>query len=61
MVEWLEFHTFYQVLNPELDHFITIVHSQIRKKIIQAWQTHKDTVQKKLQSAITNIHLSIDI
>ena len=61
MVEWPEFHTFCQVLNPESDHFITTAHSQIGKKIIQAWQTHKDTVRKKLQSAITNIHLSVDI
>jgi hypothetical protein len=61
MVEWPEFHTFCQVLNPKSDSFITTAHSQIGRKIREAWQTHKDTVRKKLQSALSSIHLSVDI
>jgi hypothetical protein len=48
MVEWPEFHTLCQVLNPKSDSFITTAHSQIGRKIKEAWQTHKDIVQKKL-------------
>jgi hypothetical protein len=44
MVEWPEFHTFCQVLNPKSDSFITTAHSQIQQKIQEAWQTHKNTV-----------------
>jgi len=61
MVEWPEFHTFCQVLNPESDDFITTAHSQIGKKITQAFQLHKDTVLKKLQLALSSIYLSVDI
>jgi hypothetical protein len=61
MVEWPEFHTLCQVLNPKSDSFITTAHSQIGRKIKEAWQIHKDTIRKRLQSALSSIHLSIDI
>src|SRR5271167_1289295 len=61
MVEWPEFHTLCQVLNPKSDAFITTAHSTMGIKISQAFQTHKDIVRKKLQSALSNIHLSMDI
>jgi hypothetical protein len=60
-VEWPEFHTFCQVLNPESKDAITTTHSQVKNKIKKAYEIHKDTVRKKLQSALTNIHLSVDI
>ena len=60
-VEWPEFHTFCQVLNPESKDTITTTHSQIKNKIEKAYEIHKDTVRKKLQSALTNIHLLVDI
>ena len=41
MVEWPEFHTLCQVLNPKSDTFITTAHSMIGIKIAQAFQTHK--------------------
>ena len=61
MVEWPEFHTLCQVLNPKSDSFITTAHSQIGRKIKESWQIHKDTIHKKLQSGLSNIHLSVDI
>jgi hypothetical protein len=61
VVNWPEFHTFCQTLNPESSDFITTAHSQIKKKIEQSWQTHQDVVRKKLQSALSSIHLSLDI
>ena len=61
VVEWPEFHALCQVLNPESSDFITTAHSQITKKIEQSWQARKDVVRKKLQSAVSSIHLSLDI
>ena len=61
MIEWSEFHTFCQILNSKSDHFIIMTHSQIEQKIRKAFKTHKNTVWKKLQSALINIHLSVDI
>ena len=61
MIEWSEFHTFCQVLNSKSDHFITTTHSHLEWKIREAFKTHKNIIQKKLQSALINIHLSVDI
>jgi hypothetical protein len=61
VIEWPEFRAFCQVLNPESSDFITTTHSQITKQIKLSWQTHQDVVRKKLQSAISSIHLSLDI
>ena len=33
IIKWPEFHVFCQVLNPEVDNFITTAHSEITKKI----------------------------
>lgn len=61
IVEWPEFHTLCQVLNPQSSEFLTTAHSQIARKIEQSWQGHKDVVRRKLQSAISSVHLSLDI
>jgi len=61
MVEWPEFHVLCQVLNPESKDFVTTTHSQVKNMIEKSYEVHKDTVRKKLQSASTNIHLSVDI
>jgi hypothetical protein len=61
LVEWPEFRTFCQVINPQSTDYITMAHSQIPKKIHQLWQSQKDIVRKKLQSALSSIHLSLDI
>jgi hypothetical protein len=60
-VEWPEFHTFCQALNPESASYITTAHSAVSKAIDQSFQLQKDLVRKKVQSALTNIHLSVDI
>ena len=61
MIEWSEFHTFCQVLNSKLSHFITMTHSQIEWKIREVFETYKNIVQKKLQSIFINIYFSVDI
>jgi hypothetical protein len=61
IVRWPEFYTFCQVLNPESSNYITTAHSQVPKKIKQSWNHYKDIVQRKLQSAISSIHLSLDV
>jgi hypothetical protein len=60
-VEWPEFHAFCQVLNPQSEGVVTTAHSQIAKKIKESWNCHKDTVRQILQSAISSIHISLDI
>src|SRR5271170_1994853 len=61
MVEWPEFRILCQLLNPESDNCITTAHSEIRKMIYNSWQSKQDIVRKKLQSALSSIHLSVDI
>ena len=48
-------------MNPELKDFVTTTHSQVKNMIEKAYKIHKDTIRKKLQSALTSIHLSVDI
>jgi len=60
-VEWPEFHAFCQVLNPQSKDVVTTAHSQVAKKIEESWNSHKDTVRRILQSAISRIHLSLDL
>jgi hypothetical protein len=60
-VEWPELHAFCQVLNPQSKDVVTTAHSQVAKKIKESWNSHKDTVRRILQSAVSNIHLSLDI
>ncbi len=40
---------------------ITTTHSTITKKLKGSWTNHKDVVRRDLQSAISNIHISLDI
>jgi len=40
---------------------ITTTHSTITKKLKGSWSNHKDVVRRDLQSAISNIHISLDI
>ena len=61
IVEWPEFHVFCQALNSQCEGFINTAHSTIRNKIADSWASHKDIVRRDLQSAISNIHLSLDI
>ena len=60
-VEWPKFHAFCQVLNPQSEGVVTIAHSQVAKKIKESWNRHKDIVQQTLQSAISSIHISLNI
>jgi hypothetical protein len=48
-------------LNPESASYITTAHSEVSKAIDQSFQLQKDIVRKQVQSALTNIHLSVDI
>ena len=61
LVEWPEFHTFCRVLNPESYDILNIAHSMIGIKIKDAYFAHKDTIRKRLQSALSCIHISLDI
>lgn len=60
LVESNEFHTFCKALNPEAIDLISS-HSTLRLQVGKAFTTHKDVVRKKLQSAISAIHISLDV
>lgn len=60
-VEWPELHTLCQAFNPLAAGFMTTTHSNIHKKIEGSFLTHKDTVRRRLQSAASSVHLSLDI
>ena len=60
-VEWPEFHTFCQVLNPESATSITSTHSEIGKKIHYSWCSNKDIIRRKVQSAISSVHIALDV
>jgi len=60
-VEWPEFHVFCQALNQASDRYLTTTHSGVSQMINQSFQSQKDIVRKRVQSALTSIHLSIDI
>jgi hypothetical protein len=61
IVESPEFHAFCQALNPESVNYITTAHSAVSKSIQESFQSQKDIVRKEVQSALTDIHLSIDV
>jgi hypothetical protein len=61
IVEWPEFHALCRVLNPESESYLATAHSTIPKLIKRSWQAQKDIVRKKLQSALSSIHISLDI
>jgi hypothetical protein len=60
-VEWPEFHALCQLLNPQCAGLITTAHSQIIKKVDVSWNTHKDVVRRLVQSAISRIHIALDV
>jgi len=61
IVEWPEFYTICQALNPHANDVILKAHSTIKTKIMKAFQDYKDIVRKKLQLVLTHIHLLMDI
>jgi hypothetical protein len=61
IVEWPEFHTLCQVLNKACEGIIPKSHSRASNKVKEAWIWHKDIVQRVVQSAISRIHISLDI
>ena len=61
VVEWPEFHAFCRLLNPESENYIVTAHNSVPRRIEQSWESQKDIIRKKLQSASPNIHLSLDI
>ncbi len=61
LVEWPEFHTLCQILNPASKEFLLTAHSSVPLLITRQFKAQKDIVRKKLQSALSSIHLSLDI
>ncbi|EED18142.1 hypothetical protein TSTA_119060, partial [Talaromyces stipitatus ATCC 10500] len=60
-VEWPESHAFVKALNRESPSFIPIYDSIMTEWIAEHFIQSRDTMRKVLQSAKTNIHLTVDI
>jgi len=61
IIEWPEFHIFCRLLNPHAEDSLVTAHSTVPKLIGRSWVQKKDLIRKKIQSAISNIHVSLDI
>jgi hypothetical protein len=61
ILEWPEFHTFCRLLNPQSKDFLHTAHSTVPRLIEKSFTARKDLIRKKLQSALSSIHLSLDI
>jgi hypothetical protein len=61
IVQWPEFHTFCGTLNPRSINILPTSHSTVTSWLQSSFEEQYDIVRKKLQSARTNIHLSVDI
>jgi len=61
IVQTPQFHTFCASLNPKAMDFLPTSHSTISSMLQSSFQESQDIVRKKLQSALTDIHLSVDI
>ncbi len=60
IVEWPEFQVFCQTLNSQSRQHIVAAHSSV-PELIDLWQEKKDIIRRKVQSAFSSIHLSLDI
>lgn len=61
LVKSSSFHAWCQLLNPLSGRCVTTAHSEVSKKLSISWQSQKDIVRKKTQSALSSVHLSLDI
>ena len=61
VIEWPEFHIFYRLLNPQSEDSLATAHSTVPKLIDRSWQQKKKHLRENIQSAISSIHLSLDI
>lgn len=61
IVRWPEFHTFCGTLNPRSIDILPTSHSTVASWLEKSFEDQRDIVRKKLQSARTSIHLSVDI
>ena len=61
IVERTEFHLFCQALNLESRSFVPSAHSEVYAKLVDSFESEKDLVRKRLQSAISSLHISVDI
>ena len=61
IVESPEFQSFCQILNPAAKDYLTTAHSTVRSLAETMWQSQKDLLRKRVQSALSSIHISLDI
>ncbi|KAK4207655.1 hypothetical protein QBC37DRAFT_247777, partial [Rhypophila decipiens] len=61
IVEWPEFHAFCQAIGPGSKPYLVTAHSTIPTLMDKMWYEKKDIVRRAVQSALSSIHISLDI
>ena len=59
--QWPELHALLMAVNPMAENIINLSHGSVQRLVSNSYFIHKDILQKKLQSSLSKIHLSVDI
>jgi hypothetical protein len=59
--QWPELHALLMAVNPTAKDVISLSHGTMQKLVSNSYFIHKDILQKKLQSSLSELHLSADV
>ena len=59
--QWPELHALLMAVNPTAENVINVSHGSIQRLVSNSFSIHKDILQKKLQSSLSKLHLSVDV
>ena len=59
--QWPELHALLMAVNYIAENAISLSHSAVQKLVFNSYFIHKDILQKKLQSSLSELYLSADI
>jgi hypothetical protein len=59
--QWPELHALLMAVNPMVENIINLSHGSVQRFVSNSYFIHKDILQKKLQSSLSEIHLSVNI
>jgi hypothetical protein len=60
-VEWSALHTLLKAANPALGSELISSHSEVSNRIHTLFTFSKDLIRRRLQSAVSNVHFSLDL
>jgi hAT family C-terminal dimerisation region len=59
--QWPELHALLMAVNPTAENVINLSHGSVQRLVSNSYFIHKDILQKKLQSSLSKLHLSVDV